>query len=287
VNARGSLFQAFVLHRRDYGNTSLLLDLFATGRGRFPAIAKGARRPRHGTSALLQPFQPLWLDAVGRGEVLTLTRVEAAAPAIGLLGRPLLCGFYLNELLVRLLGRDDPHDSLFAFYHAALTGLASGDDLETVLRQFEIRLLDELGYALGLDVEADGGEAVVAEGLYMLDPGHGVRRARANETADGAVGPIGGATLLALARGDRLAPHQLRESRALLRRLLEPHLGGRPLKSRELFRRWSAATARDEPRRSAVADADIPLSSIAEGPDHESRDPASHGEPRVSGELES
>jgi DNA repair protein RecO (recombination protein O) len=240
VIARGSLFQAFVLHRRDYGNTSLLVDVFAIGRGRFPAIAKGARRPRHGTSALLQPFQPLWLDVVGRGEVLTLTRVEAAAPALGLQGRPLLCGFYLNELLVRLLGRDDPHDPLFAFYHAALIGLASGDDLETVLRQFEIRLLDELGYALGLDSEADGGAPVVPDRLYVLDTGHGVRQAGADDADD--AGVIAGATLLALARGDRLAPHQLREARVLLRRLLEPHLGGRPLKSRELFRRWSAAT---------------------------------------------
>jgi DNA repair protein RecO (recombination protein O) len=233
--AHGSLFQAFVLHRRDYGNTSLLLEIFGAGRGRFPAIAKGARRPRHPTSALLQPFQPLWLDAVGRGEVRTLTRVEAAGPAIGLLGRPLLCGFYLNELLVRLLGRDDPHDPLFAFYHAALTGLVSGEDLETVLRQFEIRLLDELGYALALDVEAGVGTPVIAEGVYVLEAGHGARRAQGDDTET-----LSGSTLLALARGDRLAAHQIREARTLLRRLLEPHLGGRPLRSRELFRRGSA-----------------------------------------------
>jgi DNA repair protein RecO (recombination protein O) len=228
------LFQAFVLHRRDYGNTSLLLEVFAAGRGRFPAIAKGARRPRHPTSALLQPFQPLWLDAVGRGEVLTLTRVEPAGPAIGLLGRPLLCGFYLNELLVRLLGRDDPHDPLFAFYSAALTGLASGDDLETLLRQFEIRLLDELGYALALDVETGGDRPVVPDGAYVLVPGQGMRRVGAEERDD----RVSGATLLALARGNRLAPNQLREARVLLRSLLEPHLGGRALKSRELFRRF-------------------------------------------------
>lgn len=239
MNARGSLFQAFVLHRRDYGNTSLLLEVFAAGRGRFPAIAKGARRARHPTSALLQPFQPLWLDAVGRGEVLTLTRVEAAGPAIGLHGRPLLCGFYLNELLVRLLGRDDPHDPLFAFYHAALMGLAGGDDLESLLRQFEIRLLDELGYALALDVEADCDRPVVPDGVYVLVPGRGMLQAQPDDRAE----RVSGATLLALAQGDRLAPHQLREARALLRRLLEPHLGGRPLKSRELFRRFDVASA--------------------------------------------
>jgi DNA repair protein RecO (recombination protein O) len=233
------LFQAFVLHRREYGNTSLLLEVFAAGRGRFPAIAKGARRARHPTSALLQPFQPLWLDAVGRGEVLTLTRVEAAGPAVGLLGRPLLCGFYLNELLVRLLGREDPHDPLFAFYSAALTGLARGDDLETLLRQFEIRLLDELGYGLALDVETGCGRPVVPDGAYMLVLGQGMRRVAVDDRAE----RISGATLLALARGNRLAPDQLREARALLRRLLEPHLGGRELKSREMFRRFFATSA--------------------------------------------
>lgn len=253
MNTHGALFHAFVLHRRDYGNTSLLLEVFAAGRGRFPAIAKGARRPRQSTSALLQPFQPLWLDAVGRGEVLTLTRVEAAGPPIGLLGRPLLCAFYLNELLVRLLGRDDPHDPLFAFYHAALTGLAAGDDLETQLRQFEIRLLEELGYHLALDVEADGAVPVVRDALYVLDAGHGVRRVTAVEPEAEAgagihpgawpvAGTIRGATLLALAAGERLASDQRREARALLRGLLEPHFSGKPLKSRELFRRLSAAT---------------------------------------------
>lgn len=279
MNACGSLFQAFVLHRRDYGNTSLLLEIFAAGRGRFPAIAKGARRPRHPTSALLQPFQPLWLEAIGRGEVLTLTRVEAAAPAIGLVGRPLLCGFYLNELLVRLLGRDDPHDPLFAFYHAALTGLACGDELESVLRQFEIRLLDELGYALALDTEAGAGVPVVPDGLYVLDPGLGVRRALAEDAA----GVLGGATLLALARGDRLAPHQVREARVLLRALLEPHLGGRPLKSRELFRRWSAAaTAGEASRRPASqSSARLPSTWVGGG------DPAAAGESVRDHESES
>lgn len=237
-----ALFQAFVLHRRDYSNTSLLLEVFSTGRGRFPAIAKGARRGRDPASALLQPFQPLWLGAVGRGEVRTLTRVEPAGPPIGLAGRPLLCGFYLNELLIRLLGRDDPHDHLFAFYHAALRGLAADEDLDRVLRQFEIRLLDELGYALRLDVEADGGGAVRPEGRYLLEPGQGVRRAPAEWTA----GTVSGETLLALARGERLTPHGVREARGLLRSLIEPHLGGRPLKSRELFRRWATAAARAE-----------------------------------------
>jgi DNA repair protein RecO (recombination protein O) len=228
------LSQAFVLHRRDYSDTSLLLELFASGLGRFPAIAKGARRPRNPGSALLQPFQPLWIGVVGRGEVRTLTRVEPAGRPFALAGRALPCGFYLNELLVRLLGRHDPHDPLFAFYHAALGGLCEGD-LEPILRQFELRLLEELGYAPGLGRDGDTGLCVEAGLSYVVEPGQLPRRASPGEAAVA----VRGATLLALVGSAVLDAEQQREARTLLRRLLGPHLGPRPLKSRELFRQLS------------------------------------------------
>lgn len=234
MSRRDHLFLAFVLHRRDYSNTSLLLEVFASGQGRFPAIAKGARRPRNPASALLQPFQPLWLGAIGRGEVRTLTRVEPAGRPLQLQGRHLLGGFYLNELMIRLLARHDPHDSLFLFYQAALVRLGEQDDLETVLREFELRLLDELGYALILDQEAHSGAPVRPERLYRVEPDLGVCRAGVGES--GLI--LSGATLLALARGGELDPVQRREARLLLRAILDPHLGGRPLASRELYRRW-------------------------------------------------
>jgi DNA repair protein RecO (recombination protein O) len=225
------LSQAFVLHRRDYSDTSLLLELFAGGLGRFPAIAKGARRSRNPASALLQPFQPLWIGVVGRGEVRTLTRVESAGRPFALARQALPCGFYLNELLVRLLGRYDPHDPLFAFYHAALDGLGEGN-LGTTLRQFELRLLEELGYAPGLGRDGDTGLSVESGLTYVIEPGQPPRRALPNESAVA----VCGATLLALASGVALDSAQQQEARALMRRLLGPHLGSRPLKSRELFR---------------------------------------------------
>ncbi|NCA71103.1 MAG: DNA repair protein RecO [Sphingobacteriia bacterium] len=235
---RGELRQAFVLHRRDHGNTSLLVELFAVGRGRFPAIAKGARRSRDPASALLQPFQPLWVGVLGRGEVRTLSRVEAAGMALALRGHALFCGFYLNELLTRLLGRDDPQDPVFAFYHAALSALADGRGLDQVLRRFELQLLAELGYAPVLDLDTRQGEAVVAQGWYQVEPGEGVRRVSAGSAPD----LFSGETLLALARGEPPSSgHQVREARALLRRLLAPHLGGRPMRSRELFRQGARA----------------------------------------------
>jgi DNA repair protein RecO (recombination protein O) len=233
VTVPGGLIRAFVLHRRDYTNTSLLVELFAEGHGRFPAIAKGARRGRSPASAILQPFQPLWIGVTGRGEVLTLTRCEAAGRPFVLPGRALPCGFYLNEILMRLLGRNDPHDPIFAFYHAGLGQLAAGQDLDSVLRRFELRLLDALGYAPSLDRVAGAEGPVEPQARYVVDPGRGTRPAAPDEPGE----QVAGATLLALARGDSLVADQVREARALLRRLLQPHLGSKPLKSRELFRR--------------------------------------------------
>ena len=239
----GGLFQAFVLHRRDYSNTSLLLDIFARGQGRFSAIAKGARRKGNPASALLQPFQPLWLAALGRGEVRTLIRTEEADRPFALAGRRLLGGFYLNELLVRLLGRYDPHDRLFDDYWAALARLANADDFDTLLRRFELRLLDALGYGLTLDRTFDGGGSVQAERSYILELDLGVRQA-----LDGEPGVrLSGATLLALTHGVCLESGQRREARRLLRRILEPHLGGRPLRSRELYQRWYGGRSEHDP----------------------------------------
>ena len=229
---REPLQRCFVLHRRDYGNTSLLLDLFSAEAGRLPVLAKGAKRGRAALGAILQPFHPLWVSWAGRGEVRTLTSAEAAGTPPALRGQALFCGLYLNELLTRLLERGDPHPALFAFYHAALQDLAGGAHLETGLRQFELRLLGELGYGPLLD-QADEGP-IRAEDRYHCAPGQPPRRVRAGE---GDAQALHGATLLALVAGETLGEAWMaREARDLLRRLLAPHLGTRPLKSRELFR---------------------------------------------------
>jgi len=237
MHSRDRLEQAFVLRRRDYANTSLLLEVFAASQGRFPAIAKGAKRGRAPVAVLLQPFTPLWLSWSGRGEVRTLARVEAAGAALSLPGKALYCGFYLNELLMRLLGRNDPHMDLFAFYHAALTRLAEGADLDNPLRQFELRLLQDAGYALDLEREWDTGQPLVVGRRYVYEPERGLRAAGANE--EGAT--VGGETLLALACGATLTGIAAREARDLMRAALAPYLGARPLRSRELFQQWSGA----------------------------------------------
>lgn len=234
--ARDHLQRCFLLHRRDFGNSSLILEVFSGVHGRLAVLAKGAKRPRRGSAGaeVLQPFRPLWLSWSGRGEVKTLIRSEPAGTAFELAGTPLFCGFYLNELLVRLLGRRDPHEDLFAFYHAALTSLAQGEELGCVLRQFELRLLYELGYSVALDLEAESGLPVVPYRRYVLEPESGLRQAGAGDTQPS----VSGETLLCLAAGGPLPGPMSREARALTRQLLAPYLGDRPLKSRELFRRW-------------------------------------------------
>jgi len=234
-SARDELKLCFVLHRRDFGNTSLILDVFSASHGRQALLAKGAKRPRRGGAAaseVLQPLRPLWLGWSGRGEVKTLVRGEPAGRAADLSGRVLYCALYLNELLVRLLQRGDAHAALFAFYHKALADLAASEDVETVLRQFELRLLQEIGYAVVLDREAANGDPVVADRFYVYEHEFGLRRAAGDDRQ-----AVSGQTLLSLTAGGRLTGPAAKEAKALARRLLAPHLGARPLKSRDLFLR--------------------------------------------------
>lgn len=227
------LRRGFVLHRRDYSNTSLLLDVFSAEQGRLPLIAKGARRAARGRgaqAALLQPFQPLWLAWSGRGEVRTLTRAEAAGRALTLRGEALYCGLYVNELLTRLLGRQDAHEALFVFYQQVLAELATAATFDTALRRFELRLLAELGWAPELEHDA-GGDPIDRAGYYVYSPEQGLLAG-----AGAGPGAVGGETLHRLADGRTLDGVHAREARNLLRAILAPHLGERPLKSRELFR---------------------------------------------------
>lgn len=225
-----ALSPAFVLHRRRYRDTSLLLELFTQRQGRVVVIAKGAMSGRRSSAGQLQPFAPLLADWRGRGDIQTLTISEQAAPPIALKGKPLYCGFYLNELLVRLCHRNDPHIVLFASYGQALQSLSDGDDMDAVLRRFEMQLLHSLGLAPELARQAVSGEPLEPDRRYRLDPQAGVYTAAESDGQS-----IAGSTLMGLASGDDLSETGRREARRLLRAILAYHLGDRPLKSRELF----------------------------------------------------
>lgn len=218
---------AYILARRPYSNTSLLLEFFTPDHGCLAAIAKGARASAGKGGGFLQPFVPLEITWKGRGEVRTLGKAESGGQGILTEGKRLYCGFYLNELLSRLIPRDDPHPDLFHLYDASLRALAGTEAFEPILRRFEVGLLEGMGYGMQL-IHCPDGEPVRAELRYHYEPEGGPVRA-----ADGA---LGGSTLLALAGAVAFTPETTREARLLMRRALAPYLGDRSLKSRDLFR---------------------------------------------------
>lgn len=228
----------YVLHARPYSETSLLLDAFARGHGRLTLVAKGAKRGKSRLSGLLRPFQPLLVSWSGKGEVLTLTGAEPAAEALALRGRSLLCAYYMNELLVRLLHRHDAHAMLYDAYQEGLRALAASGAEEATLRAFETALLRELGYALVLDHEAGSRVPIVDTRRYVYVPDLGP----VAETVAPRVGiRVHGATLRDLRSGQLSSARSARESKVLMRALLNGLLDGRPLHSRRLLQRMRPA----------------------------------------------
>lgn len=230
---------AYLLHAYPYSETSLILDVFARDYGRMALLARGARRPRAALRGVLIGFQPLELGWFGGGEVKTLAKAEWVGGVPLLQGRCLMLGYYLNELLLKLLPREDAHTSLFAAYAQALAVLASNEDAGAgdvpELRRFEKTLLKELGYGLMLEQEADTNEAVQAERDYLYLVERGPVLATGPGSAHAEMASIRGKTLLDLAADDYQDPRTLAESKRLMRQLFNHYLGGQTLQSRRVF----------------------------------------------------
>lgn len=230
--------RAFVLHRRPYRETSLLLEVFCREHGRVGLVARGARRSGSERQLLLQPFVPLLLSWSARGELGTLAGAESDGPTRALPPNAIFCGWYLSELMLRLTSRQDPHPDLFDGYGEALAGLHLSTDPEPVLRRFELCLLRETGYGLVLGSVADSEEALDPDRSYwyarergpLSDPEAG------QETLQ-----ISGRTLLDLACENFQDSRTLRESKRLIRFVLRPLTGPRPLVTRTLFESTSAS----------------------------------------------
>lgn len=229
------LHACYVLHRRPYRETSLLLEIFSREEGRLGIVARGARRPRSRHRLVLQPFQPLLANWRGRGELQVLSHAEPHQGIVSLEGESYLAGFYLNELLLRLLHRYEAHLELFAAYEKAIFGLQAGADRYCLLRVFEMNLLRALGYGLQLDHDTFSGERVRENRQYYYQEGSGpsVRLPR----GEGAL-RVSGRALLALAAGAVERTESVRrEGKRLLRYHLDLHLR-RPLNSRALYREY-------------------------------------------------
>ncbi|OWW22739.1 DNA repair protein RecO [Noviherbaspirillum denitrificans] len=222
---------AFVLHSYPYKETSLIMDVFSRDYGRVALVAKGAKRPHSKLRAVLQTFQPLTVSWSGKAEVRTLTGAEWIGGLLPLEKSALLCGFYLNELLVKLLARDDAHPALFDHYIATLNQLAHDEPAPIVLRKFERALLKETGVGGNFSVCASSGSAVEAEAIYVVDPERGPRLAHPADNTP----RVSGKTLLDMEREDYSDSRTQMQSKFLMRFLLAHHLGGAPLNTRQIL----------------------------------------------------
>jgi DNA repair protein RecO (recombination protein O) len=221
----------FVVHSYAWRETSLVVEAFTRDFGRMALMARGAKRPTSQFRGLLSPFAPVALGWSGRGDIKSLVRVEWLGGLAPLRGDGLLAAFYVNELLVRLLPRSDPHPDLFGAYAQCLHDLAaSGRAQEAVLRQFELALLRQMGYSPALETDCDD-RPIEAHAWYRIDAQRGLLR------VDSAIDElcIRGASVLELATGDATSAQAAADCKVLLRTLIRYHLGGQPLNTRRIF----------------------------------------------------
>lgn len=265
-----SLQPAYILHYTEWQESSYIVDAFTLSHGRISMMAKSARASRPQVRALYQPFRPLLLSWVGHSDMRTLTGIEEAGAAVQLADVELACGYYINELVLRLLGKDQPNTEVFAHYVVALSDLAAIGEpgqpsMEAVLRLFELQLLDALAVLPDLarctpnsaPVEADrdyryhpaNAIAIAQNRVLEADTSLGIQKEKTRMGdgdsrdpslhADGMTLDEGllihGSTLLALSSLELNDPQVLQEARHLMRQILRVHLGDRPLRSRELF----------------------------------------------------
>ncbi|MFO7857925.1 MAG: DNA repair protein RecO [Ectothiorhodospiraceae bacterium] len=224
---------AWVLHRRSYRDTSLLVELLTQENGRIGAVARGARQQRSRWRGRLEPFQPVLVNWLGRGELATLTNAESSGRFLQFPGTRLAAAFYISELVLRLVRRGEPLPGVFLAYGDALTNLAE-DRLpeDGILRVFEKRLLDALGYGLLLEVTADDHEPVAAAGWYRYELEYGPVAVTGSEHGL----TVSGRTLLALAAEDVSETARARqETQRLMRAALRLYIGTRPLQSRAFY----------------------------------------------------
>lgn len=242
MRSKVDLQPAFVLHTQAFQNTSLLVDLFCVDYGRVRAVAKGARRAGSRTRAFLQPFQPVLVSLSGKTDLKSLISIEGSVNALRLQGTRLFSGLYINELLVRLVMFQESIPELYRSYQEAIVALSGERDLHSILRKFELSLLDALGYGVNLDCDCYSGEAITEQGHYLFHPDIGFEKlltfapgSRANSAV------FSGAEIKALRDEEIDDKAHSQAARRLTRIALQVHLGDKPLASRELFARPSTS----------------------------------------------
>lgn len=230
---------AYVLHSRPYRNTSAIADFLTLNHGRISGVVKGVfgkSRAAQQQRGVLQPLQPLLINWQGRSELKNINKIELAGAPCGLHGTKLYSALYVNELLMRTLQNNDPNSYLFGCYQTAMTALINSDYIDTVLRDFELSLLQELGYGLHFDVDVSG-SAIEEEYLYRFDVRQGFIPQSAFLASKQSADSFSGKVLLGIHVKDWKDDLVRRDAKRLLRQALRVHIGVKPLLSRGLFKK--------------------------------------------------
>ncbi len=229
-----ALTQSYILHHRQYSESSLILDVFSREHGRVNLIAKGARKNKKQQHLGFNLYQPYLLSWTAKTELFTLTDIEMDKMLISLRPQQLLSGFYMNELVIHLLHKHEAHPELYDSYQDTLLALNENQQEQLVLRYFEKSLLQSLGYGLVLDVDTSSGEPINPDQQYCYEYDNGPtistqkNKSHASQT-------IMGKTLLELESEQLQDPKNINEAKQLLRNILSNHLGDKKLASRELY----------------------------------------------------
>lgn len=229
------LEHAYVLHRRSYRETSFLVDFFCLEHGRVTLLARGVKKRASSLPGILQPFIPLVVSWGGKGELMTLTHVEAHGDPTSLQGECLFAGLYLNELLTCLLEKGDAHPALFHAYTNALLDMRQGLLHQKTLRRFEKVLLEEIGYGPLPKIDSSLHNRFDSEQWYRFVPEHGFELSTMRGVSPASGNVFSGKSILAMAMEQWDDPVTLQEAKRLTRLVLAPLLGNRPIYSRQLF----------------------------------------------------
>ncbi len=214
---------AYILHQIQYRETSLILDVLTRDFGRLSILAKGVRTSKAKNTAILRPFQLLNLSYTGRNDLKTLTNVEAFGELRELQGLALYCGYYASELVCHFLHKHDPHPEVFQEYGDCLINLKTFEDMETVLRCFELNLMDKVGYGVSLAYDGKNQKAIAPAKKYRFNSEYGLLEDRN--------GLFSGLSLIAMQNRQFSDPQVRTEAKKLMRLVIDNNLQGKQLKS--------------------------------------------------------
>lgn len=237
-----SLEPAYVIHRRAYSDTSLIVELLTPEHGRVSVLARGVKKGKSQKSLLLQPFRSLHVSWTGRGELPVLNAAEEAGKTIRLQGEALACGYYVNELVYHLVPKHEPAPDLFTHYWPTIESCCHAESMQRALRHFEVVLLEQLGLSPTLDHDVISGKPTDPDSIYFYRIPEGPI---VSDSAKGNGVEVSGATLLKIVAMDFSDPQVQNEAKRLTRALLHYHLDGKPLLSRALFKSFSSLGAVD------------------------------------------